>query len=87
MTASAIEPFAEGVRVTLTSAAGSKRVEARKVILAGDIPGLATGANRLSDALCAALFTADIDTHERNMRAHEDGELRSTSRYVGREQR
>lgn len=55
--------------------------------VAGDIPGLAIGAYRLSEAICRSLLIADIDIHERAMRAHEDGELRPTKRYVPPEQR
>ncbi len=50
--------------------------------VAGDIPGLTTGANRLSDALAAAFVREDIAGHEANMLAHEDGELKPTRRYV-----
>lgn len=50
--------------------------------VAGDIPGLATGANRLSEALCRAFLVEDIAAHECNMRAHEDAELKPTRRFV-----
>lgn len=55
--------------------------------VAGDIPGLATGANRLSEALCRAFLLADIDELERRMIAHEDEELKPTSRFVARSDR
>jgi cation diffusion facilitator CzcD-associated flavoprotein CzcO len=55
--------------------------------VAGDIPGLATGAWRLSEAICRALLAADIATHERALLAHEDGELIPTTRYVALDKR
>lgn len=50
--------------------------------LAGDIPGLRVGADRLSEALCRALLAADIDRHLATLHALEDPELVATRRYV-----
>jgi cation diffusion facilitator CzcD-associated flavoprotein CzcO len=50
--------------------------------LAGDIPGLRTGVDRLSEALCRSLLSADIETHWQALRALEDPELEPTGRYV-----
>lgn len=50
--------------------------------LSADIPGLATGAYRLSEALCRAFLSGDIAAYEASLHAHEDGELKPTARYV-----
>ena len=50
--------------------------------LAGDIPGLRIGVDRLSEALCRSLLAGDIDAHWRALLALEDPELQSTRRYV-----
>jgi cation diffusion facilitator CzcD-associated flavoprotein CzcO len=52
--------------------------------LAGDIPGMAFGANRLSQALAASLFGASIDALRAKMIAHDDRELESTRYFVTR---
>ena len=55
--------------------------------LAGDIPGLAIGAQRLARALVDDLFTADADSHYRNMLSHNEEELAPTRYFVPLEQR
>lgn len=55
--------------------------------LAGDIPGLSTAVNRLSDALCRALFAEDGERHWQALRDLEDPELRPTGLYVPPEER
>lgn len=55
--------------------------------LSADIPGLATGAYRLSEALCRAFLAEDIGAYEASLQAHEDGELKPTGRFVAREKR
>ena len=49
--------------------------------LAGDIPGLAVGAERLASELSASLLAEDFDRHWAELLAHDDQELRPTSRY------
>lgn len=46
--------------------------------VAGDIPGLATGASRLSAAIARDLFVEDADLHEVRMHAHDEAELKPT---------
>lgn len=46
--------------------------------VAGDIPGLAFGANRLSRAIARSLFAASADTLQSGLHAHDDRELEST---------
>lgn len=50
--------------------------------LAGDIPGLRIGVDRLAAALCRSLLAADIDTHWQALLALEEPELKPTARYV-----
>ncbi len=50
--------------------------------VAGDIPGLATGALRLSAAVARDLFVEDADLHEARMHAHEEAELKPTRWWV-----
>ena len=52
--------------------------------LAGDIPGLADGANRLSRAIAAALFAAHAGTLFETLRAHDDRELEATRYFLPR---
>ena len=46
--------------------------------VAGDIPGLATGARRLSQALLQHFFVADADAHWQTLQAHSEAELLNT---------
>ena len=55
--------------------------------LAGDIPGLAIGANRLSEGIVRDLFVANADRHFEALLAHEEEELKATGLYVPEEQR
>ena len=55
--------------------------------LAGDIPGLAFGVNRLVPAISNALFKGDIERHVQNMHALEDPELAPTDYFVPRDKR
>ncbi|RYY95523.1 MAG: NAD(P)/FAD-dependent oxidoreductase, partial [Comamonadaceae bacterium] len=55
--------------------------------LAGDIPGLAIGANRLAQAMVRDLFVADADRHWERLLAHDEAELLQTARYVPPEAR
>lgn len=55
--------------------------------LAGDIPGLAIGVNRLSETLCRDLLTQGIAGHWENLQALNDEELKTTRRYVPLHQR
>jgi FAD-dependent urate hydroxylase len=55
--------------------------------LAGDVPGIAPGVNRLSQALVRDLFTADADRHFERLLAHEDEELKPTKRFVPKDER
>jgi FAD-dependent urate hydroxylase len=50
--------------------------------LAGDIPGLATGAARLIEAIVIDLFRADIDAHIGALYAFDEAELAGTSFFV-----
>jgi cation diffusion facilitator CzcD-associated flavoprotein CzcO len=50
--------------------------------LAGDIPGLAIGANRLAEAIVSDLFVADSDRHFAALLAHSEEELKKTGQYV-----
>lgn len=50
--------------------------------LAGDIPGIAIGANRLVDAIVRDLFVADADRHWDALLAHAEDELAQTPYYV-----
>ncbi|MDB5752375.1 MAG: NAD(P)/FAD-dependent oxidoreductase [Ramlibacter sp.] len=50
--------------------------------IAGDIPGLAVGANRLAQAIARDLFMADADAHWERLLAHEEPELLPTRWYV-----
>lgn len=55
--------------------------------LAGDIPGLYVGANRLVQAISHALFREDVERHVQNMFAQEDPELAPTDYFVPRDRR
>ncbi|MBL0898966.1 MAG: NAD(P)/FAD-dependent oxidoreductase [Reyranella sp.] len=55
--------------------------------LAGDIPGLFVGANRLVQAISHALFREDVERHVQNMFAQEDPELAPTDYFVPRDKR
>lgn len=52
--------------------------------LAGDIPGLAIGVNRLSEGLCRDFLVKDITHHRAVLQALDDEELKPTRRYVPR---
>lgn len=52
--------------------------------LAGDIPGLAHGVNRLSLAIARSLFVASADTLQTALRAHDDHELEPTRYFLPR---
>jgi FAD-dependent urate hydroxylase len=51
--------------------------------VAGDIPGLAIGATRLSAAIVRDLFVADADRHHERLLAHDEQELRPTRWWDG----
>ena len=55
--------------------------------LAGDIPGLSFGVNRLVPAISHALFKGDIERHAQNMFDLEDPELAPTDYFVPRDKR
>jgi cation diffusion facilitator CzcD-associated flavoprotein CzcO len=55
--------------------------------LAGDIPGLAIGADRLAGAIARDLFVADADRHFGALLAHEEEELKTTGLYVPKARR
>jgi len=50
--------------------------------LAGDIPGLETGARRLAQGIARDLFLADADLHWQRLLAHNEDELKSTKYFV-----
>ena len=52
--------------------------------VAGDIPGLAFGANRLSRAIARSLFAASADTLQAALHAHDDRELEPTRYFLPR---
>ena len=52
--------------------------------LAGDIPGLAFGANRLSRAIASSLFVASADALRANLKNHDDRELEPTRYFLPR---
>ena len=52
--------------------------------LAGDIPGLAFGANRLSRAIASSLFVASADALRANLQRHDDRELEPTRYFLPR---
>jgi hypothetical protein len=52
--------------------------------LAGDIPGLAFGANRLSRAIAGSLFAASTTALHSALRAFDDRELESTRYFLPR---
>lgn len=53
--------------------------------LAGDIPGLAIGATRLSAAIAQALFVEDAARHHRRLLDHAEQELKPTRWWTGGE--
>ncbi len=55
--------------------------------LAGDIPGVAIGANRLAEAIVRDLFVEDADRHFSALLAHEEEELKATALYVPKDRR
>lgn len=55
--------------------------------LTGDVPGLATGATRLAQAIAQDLLSTDIEQHHANMLAYEEPELKPTPYYVAPEDR
>ncbi len=55
--------------------------------LAGDIPGLAIGANRLVEGIVRDLFVADSDRLFDTLLAHEEEELKPTRYYVPKDKR
>ncbi|MBL8379388.1 MAG: NAD(P)/FAD-dependent oxidoreductase [Burkholderiales bacterium] len=50
--------------------------------LAGDIPGLAVGVDRLVQAIASDLFVADAKKHHAALLAHAEPELKTTRYYV-----
>jgi cation diffusion facilitator CzcD-associated flavoprotein CzcO len=50
--------------------------------LAGDIPGIEIGANRLAQGLARDLFLEDADLHYRRLLAHNEDELKPTRYFV-----
>lgn len=52
--------------------------------VAGDIPGLAFGASRLSRAIAGSLFLASADVLQRALHAHDDRELEPTRYFLPR---
>ena len=50
--------------------------------LAGDIPGLETGARRLAQGIARDLFLADADLHWQRLLAHNEDELKATQYFV-----
>jgi cation diffusion facilitator CzcD-associated flavoprotein CzcO len=50
--------------------------------LAGDIPGLETGARRLAEGIVRDLFVEDADRHWANVQAHNEDELKPTRYFV-----
>ena len=52
--------------------------------LAGDIPGLAFGANRLSRAIASSLFMASVDELPAALAAHDDRELEPPCYFLPR---
>ena len=52
--------------------------------VAGDIPGLAFGANRLARAIASSLFVASADVLQSRLRTHDDRELEPTRYFQPR---
>ena len=52
--------------------------------VAGDIPGLAFGANRLSSAIASSLFVASAGALQSALHAHDDRELEPTQYFLPR---
>ncbi|MBV8030081.1 MAG: NAD(P)/FAD-dependent oxidoreductase [Betaproteobacteria bacterium] len=50
--------------------------------LAGDIPGLETGARRLANGIARDLFLEDADRHWERLLVHNEDELKSTGYFV-----
>jgi cation diffusion facilitator CzcD-associated flavoprotein CzcO len=55
--------------------------------LAGDIPGLETGARRLAAGIARALFVEDADAHWAGLQEHNEDELKPTRYFVSRSSR
>lgn len=52
--------------------------------LAGDIPGLCYGAERLARAIAASLLEANTDVIQARLKAHDDRELEPTRYFLSR---
>ena len=50
--------------------------------LAGDIPGLTIGVNRLTQGIARDLFAADCGQHYEALLKHKEAELKPTRYYV-----
>ncbi len=50
--------------------------------LAGDIPGIEIGANRLAQGIARDLFLEDAEAHRQRLRAHNEDELQATRYFV-----
>jgi cation diffusion facilitator CzcD-associated flavoprotein CzcO len=55
--------------------------------LAGDIPGLETGARRLATGIVRDLFLEDADRHWQRVQAHNEDELKPTRYFVALDKR
>ena len=55
--------------------------------LAGDIPGIQIGANRLAQGVARDLFLEDADLHWQRLQAHNEDELKPTKYFVSRSSR
>jgi len=55
--------------------------------LAGDIPGVEIGANRLAQGIARDLFLEDAGLHHRRLLAHNEDELKPTKYFVSRSSR
>jgi cation diffusion facilitator CzcD-associated flavoprotein CzcO len=55
--------------------------------LAGDIPGIEIGANRLAQGIARDLFAADADAHYARLLAHNEDEMKPTRFFVPPENR
>ena len=55
--------------------------------LAGDIPGIGIGANRLAQGITRDLFLEDAGAHYRKLLAHNEDELKPTRYFVSRSSR
>jgi cation diffusion facilitator CzcD-associated flavoprotein CzcO len=55
--------------------------------LAGDIPGIQIGANRLAQGIARDLFLEDAELHWQRLQAHNEDELKPTKYFVSRSSR